>query len=126
MSWNSHRVALGSRRQSRWSNRRRTPRTSARLTAVALDDRRAPAGVIAFVAADSQFGSPVSELVANARVLNINQGFAVHQDLATTGIGRTVAVTVVSGDLNGRIALPSQDGNGDAKWPKAVATGPIF
>jgi hypothetical protein len=126
MSWNSHWIALNTRRHSRWTSRRRMPRTYARLTAVALGDRPAPAGVIAFVAADPQFGAPVSELVANARVLNLNQGLAANQDLATTGIGRTVAVTVISGDLNGPTALPSQEGNGDANWPTVVATGARF
>jgi hypothetical protein len=63
-----------------------------RLAAVAPGKRPAPSRVIALVACDSQFGAPISELIANAHALNVSQGLLPTQDLVSYGNGPTVVV----------------------------------
>ena len=67
MSWNSYSVFLGARRAV---TNPRMPKGFARLTAAVLDN---PVAMIAFVAADSRAAAPISEIMANARLLEIDE-----------------------------------------------------
>jgi hypothetical protein len=53
------------------------PKGYARLTAAVLDN---PVAMIAFVAADSHAATPISEIVANARLLDIDEPIAGPKD----------------------------------------------
>jgi hypothetical protein len=53
------------------------PKNYARLTAAVLDN---PVAMIAFVAADSRVATPISELVANARILDIDEPISEPKD----------------------------------------------
>ncbi len=58
----------------------RQQKTYARLASAVLGN---PVGMVAFVVADSEFGSPVSELAANGRILNVPRGSRPTCDAAT-------------------------------------------
>ena len=79
MSWNAFLVSLGARGSS---SIRHIPKELARVTAEALRDPVTPTAAVGFIA-DFQIDVPTSEMAANARVLNLSQGFAANQDLAT-------------------------------------------
>jgi hypothetical protein len=79
MSWNAFLVSLGARGSS---SIRHLPKQLARMTADALRDPVTPTAAVGFIA-DFQIDVPASEMAANARVLNLSQGFAASQDLAT-------------------------------------------
>ncbi len=50
-------------------------------------------GMVAFIVADSEFGSPVSELAANGRILNVRQGSRPTRDAAAdVNGGRALSV----------------------------------
>jgi hypothetical protein len=68
MSLKSFLVWLGGRRSAQQSGQ---PKAYARLASAVLGN---PVGMVAFVAADSEFRSPVSELAANGRILNVARG----------------------------------------------------
>jgi hypothetical protein len=79
MSWNAFLVSLGAGRSS---SIRHIPKELARMTAAALRDPVTPTAAVGFIA-DFQIDVPASEMAANARVLNLSQGFAANHDLAT-------------------------------------------
>ncbi len=81
MSWNSILVWLGGRRSVQQP---RQPKAYARLASAVLGN---PVGMVAFVAADSEFGSPISELAANGRILKVARGSRPTQDAAGDGNG---------------------------------------
>jgi hypothetical protein len=79
MSWNAFLVSLGARHSS---SVRRIPKEFLRMTAAALQDPVTPTAAVGYIA-DLQIDMPASEIAANARVLNLNQGFDANHDLAT-------------------------------------------
>ncbi len=79
MSWNAFLVSLGARRSS---SIRHIPKVLARMTAEALRNPVTPTAAVGFIA-DFEIDVPASEIAANARVLNLSQGFSANQDLAT-------------------------------------------
>jgi hypothetical protein len=79
MSWNAFLVSLGA---SRSSSNRRIPQEFARMTGAALQDPVTPTAAVDSLA-DLQIDMPASEIAANARVLNLTQGFDANHDLAT-------------------------------------------
>lgn len=79
MSWNAFLVSLGTRHSS---SIRRIPKKLARMTAAALQDPVTPTAAVGYIA-DLQIDMPASEITANARVLNLSQGFDANHDLAT-------------------------------------------
>ena len=93
MSWNAFLVSLGARHSS---SVHRIPKALARMTAAALQDPVTPTAAVGYIA-DLQIDMPASEMAANARVLNLNQGFDANHDLATnirrpTGIASRDAI----------------------------------
>jgi hypothetical protein len=76
MSWNTYSFFLGARRAV---TRPRMPKGYARLTAAVLDN---PVAMIAFVAADSRVAAPISEIMANARILDIEERLSEPQGLS--------------------------------------------
>lgn len=79
MSWNEFLVSLGARGSS---SIRHLPQQLARITAAAMQDPVTPTAAVGYIA-DLRIDLPVSEIAANARVLNLNQGLVANQDLAT-------------------------------------------
>jgi hypothetical protein len=89
MSLKSFLVWLGGRRSVQQP---RQPNAYARFASAVLGN---PVGMVAFVAADSEFGSPVSELAANGRILNVAPGSRLTREAA--------------GDVNGGRSLSIYD-----------------
>jgi hypothetical protein len=79
MSWNEFLVSLGARGSS---SIRHLPKELARITADAMRDPVTPTAAVGYIA-DLQIDVPASEIAANARILNLNQGLAANHDLAT-------------------------------------------
>jgi hypothetical protein len=102
MSLKSFLIWLGGRRSVQQP---RQPKAYARLASAVLGN---PVGMIAFVAADSEFGSPVSELAANGRILNVARGSRPTRD-AAGGMNGLRALSVVDDMPLAFRGLPASD-----------------
>lgn len=83
MSRNSLLLLFGGRRSVKQPQR---PQAYARLTSAVLDN---PVAMVAFIVADSEFGSPVSELAANGRILDVSPRRTAARDTPMDLIGPT-------------------------------------